>query len=60
MVRTNALFRSVRLAPGEHGIEFAYRPRTFFWGAAASVVAGALLILMLIVPARRFTAAATD
>jgi hypothetical protein len=58
MVRTNALFRSVRLVPGEHAIEFSYRPRTFFWGAAASGVAGALLILILIVPARRFTALA--
>jgi hypothetical protein len=57
MVRTNAVFRSVRLAPGEHMVEFAFRPTTFFWGAVASGVAGLLLLAMSFAPAQCFTAA---
>jgi uncharacterized membrane protein YfhO len=36
--RSNLLFRAVRLAPGTHTVEFAYRPRALVYGAVLSVV----------------------
>jgi hypothetical protein len=44
MVRANGLFRAVRLPPGNHVVEFVYRPRALAWGAAVSV--GALLAVV--------------
>jgi hypothetical protein len=37
ILRSNLLFRAVRLAPGRHVVEFAYRPRALLYGAALSV-----------------------
>jgi len=34
--RTNGVMRGVFLAPGEHEIEFLYRPQSVFWGAIIS------------------------
>ena len=46
VVRANALFRAVRLQPGRHVVEFAYRPQRFLLGATISGVA-LLLVLVL-------------
>jgi hypothetical protein len=46
--RSNLLFRAVRLAPGRHLVEFAYRPRAVLYGAllsAAGLVAAAFVAL---------------
>jgi hypothetical protein len=49
MVRANGLFRAVRLTPGHHVVEFAYRPVALVWGAAISglALAGTLGLLAL-------------
>ena len=44
LVRANGLFRGVRLASGQHTVEFRYRPRGFVLGATVSAVA---LVTML-------------
>jgi len=44
MVRANALFRGIRLAPGRHRIEMVYRPASFVWGAGIS---GCALVLVV-------------
>jgi hypothetical protein len=38
ILRSNLLFRAVRLAPGRHVVEFAYRPRALLYGVALSVL----------------------
>jgi hypothetical protein len=37
--RADLIFRAVRLAPGDHQIEFEYRPTWFYVGAAISAIA---------------------
>ncbi len=38
-IRPQSLFRTVQVPPGGHVVEFAYRPWTFFAGAAISIAA---------------------
>jgi Bacterial membrane protein YfhO len=38
LVRANYAFRAVRLEPGSHRVDFAYRPLSFLAGAALSVL----------------------
>jgi hypothetical protein len=52
VVRANALFRAVSVAPGEHIVEFIFRPKAFLWGAAVSAAACLMLIALTVVPAR--------
>jgi len=44
ILRANYLFRAVALPPGDHTVEFRYRPRSLQWGALISAVT---LLLML-------------
>jgi hypothetical protein len=53
MVQANGLFRAVRLRPGRHVVEFAYRPRALAWGAAVSGAALAVTLGLLFWPLRR-------
>lgn len=39
LLRANYLFRGVYLEPGEHQVEFLYRPGSYRWGAALSLAA---------------------
>ena len=47
IVRANALFRAVRLVPGNHRVEFVFRPTSVVWGGGVTA-ATALLILGLV------------
>jgi hypothetical protein len=47
MVRADALFRAVRLAPGRHAIAFVYRPSAFFAGAGVSAAAFVVVVVFL-------------
>lgn len=47
LARANGLFRAVRLAPGRHQVEFAYRPRALYWGTAVSLAALIAVIALL-------------
>jgi hypothetical protein len=53
IVRADGLFRAVRLAPGRHTVEFTYRPRAFFWGAAASGAALLTTLVLFMLPRSR-------
>jgi hypothetical protein len=53
LYRANALFRSVRLAPGRHIVHFRYLPESFVVGAAVSAVALIVVVLLLRVGRRR-------
>jgi hypothetical protein len=53
IVRANGLFRAVRLTPGAHLVEFRYRPRAFFAGAAISAVALTSVLGLFLWPAMR-------
>jgi hypothetical protein len=44
IVRANALFRAVRLAPGTHRVAFRYRPRAFY---AGTIVTGFAALAVL-------------
>lgn len=39
VLRANGLFRSVRLAPGEHEVRFRFAPASLTWGALVSALA---------------------
>ncbi len=54
LLKANGLYRAVRLAPGEHLVRFAYRPRPLYWGAAISGMT-AFLLLFLCWRSRRVT-----
>jgi len=54
IVRANAIFRSVRLASGDHVVEFVFRPKTLVWGVTSSAVASLLLVAMIVIAPRRF------
>lgn len=45
--RANVLFRAVHLAPGEHRVEFTYRPAGFLWGAGLTVLGGVVCLALL-------------
>jgi len=47
LLRADGLFRAVRLAPGQHEVRFAYRPRALFLGMAVTGVTGLALLLSL-------------
>jgi prepilin-type N-terminal cleavage/methylation domain-containing protein len=51
--RANLLFRAVRIAAGEHRIEFVYRPTTLYAGAIITTVAMLGLTMPLLVQRRR-------
>jgi len=51
--RVDYLFRGVRLGPGEHTVEFRYRPLSWRLGWIVSLVSLALLALALIAGTRR-------
>ncbi len=44
VLRANALFRAVRLAPGRHLVVFRYRPASFLVGAAVSAASGLVML----------------
>ena len=52
LVRANGLFRGVHLAPGQHTVEFRYRPRGFLLGAAVSAVALVTILGLYLVASR--------
>ena len=62
IVRANFLFRGVSIGAGTHRVEFTYRPRTFWLGAAAALVglASAALALAFEVWRRVRTRAAAE
>ena len=48
VLKANVLFRAVPVPAGVHQVDMRYRPRSFYWGALASMtgaVAGALLLV---------------
>ena len=53
LLRADALFRAVRLVPGAHTVVFAYRPASFYWGAAISALAALMMIAIWGIPPRR-------
>jgi hypothetical protein len=53
IIRANAVFRAVRLEPGSHRVELAYRPRLLEIGAIVSLVALAVALATLVWPRRR-------
>jgi Bacterial membrane protein YfhO len=50
IARANALFRAIRLAPGHHVVDFAYRPRSFLWGSAITGLASLLVVTLFVAP----------
>ncbi|MBI5300842.1 MAG: YfhO family protein [Chloroflexi bacterium] len=52
--RADYIFRAVRLAPGEHRIEFEYRPSSLYLGAGISAIA-LLIVIGAFVGSRRFS-----
>lgn len=57
ILRVNALFRGVALPPGDHIVDFQYRPRSFYIGAIITVSTVLFLLLWtavrLFIPGRR-------
>lgn len=53
IVRADYAFRAVSVPPGEHLVEFRYRPASFRYGAVTSL-AGLLAVGLLLVPRPRF------
>jgi hypothetical protein len=51
--RANYLFRGVVVPPGQHTLEFVYRPMSVFVGAALSLATLAIIAALLIVERRR-------
>jgi len=45
LLRADGIFRAVRLAPGRHAVEFAYRPRAFAIGATISLLTALVLVV---------------
>ena len=50
--RADLIFRAVRLAPGEHRIEFEYRPPSLYVGVGISAIALLVLVGVLVVSRR--------
>ncbi len=57
VIRANALFRGVRLAPGHHTVRFYYDPASWRWGWRISVAALGVALLLLVLPRRARQAA---
>jgi hypothetical protein len=53
LLRANGLFRAVRLAPGTHTVDFHYRPRALYRGAAISGAALLVVLGLLAMPFKR-------
>ena len=53
LMRANALFRAVHLAPGTHVVTFTYRPRQFYLGASISALTALALALWCLWERRR-------
>ena len=53
LLRANGLFRAVRLAPGEHTIEFTYRPAAVMRGMAVSATAAVIVAACFVLGFRR-------
>lgn len=53
ILRANALFRAVRLAPGRHLVVFRYRPLSFLVGAGVSIAAGLIALALWLLPRRK-------
>jgi uncharacterized membrane protein YfhO len=53
VLRANALFRAVRLAPGSHLVVFRYRPLSFLMGAGVSVASGLVMLALWLVGRRK-------
>lgn len=48
LLRANALYRAVRLAPGRHAVRFTYRPTVLYaWLSASALAASAMAALYL-------------
>jgi hypothetical protein len=50
--RANGIFQVLRLGPGEHRVQFRYRPSAYAWGRAIST-AGLVLAVALLLPVPR-------
>jgi hypothetical protein len=48
LYRADYIFRAVPLSPGQHKVQFEYRPASFFWGA---LISGCSLILTILITA---------
>lgn len=48
LLRANAIFRAVRLAPGQHVVRFRYRPQSLYAGLMLSALAGGGLVVMCV------------
>lgn len=53
IVRADYLFRGVPVPPGEHRVEFVYRPASFRTGASISSLALATILVLALVSLRR-------
>lgn len=53
IARADAIFRAVKIAPGDHVVTFAYRPLAFTVGVAISLAACAPWLALLLVAVRR-------
>ena len=45
--RANSVFRAVELPPGEHRVEFSYRPTSLYIGAAITALSVLMITLLL-------------
>ena len=50
LLQANELFRAVRLTPGEHVVEFRYRPVPFLVGLALTVIGLSAVLALWLVP----------
>jgi hypothetical protein len=53
VLRANAIYRAVRLVPGQHTVRFRYRPRFVYYGGGISLATAAGLGAVLILSRRR-------
>ena len=54
LLQANELFRAVRLAPGQHEVEFRYRPMPFLVGLAITGTGLAAVLALWLVPRFRW------
>jgi hypothetical protein len=55
LLRANAIFRAVRLAPGIHEVRFAYRPMPLYAGLGVSILVALFLLGGCAIESRRTT-----
>jgi hypothetical protein len=60
LLRANVAHRAVPLTPGNHRVEFAYRPARLAWGLALTTAGLAILLAAFVWLARRGPARAAD